>query len=330
MDLRSALELDAGPKEAADIDTILLSGASGMLGVGIRQAAAGEGLRVLRLVRREARDEGEIEWDPRAHATNTQQLAERISGKGKIIAAVHLSGANVAAHRWTAEYKREMWESRVETTLALSQMLADLKTPPKVLLSASAIGLYGDRGDAVLNEDSRPGEGFFPELCTAWEAAAKPAEDAGIRAVHLRFGVVIGAKGGVLGRLKPMFKWGLGGKIGTGKQWMSWVSEADAVAAVLFAMRSDAHDGGTNMPGAVNVVSPQPVTNAEFTRELGKAMHRPALLPAPAFALRIAFGQMADEALLASTRAIPKRLLEAGFKFRHPRLSDALDLALRD
>jgi uncharacterized protein (TIGR01777 family) len=313
---------------AEDRRLILFSGASGMLGGSIQRAAAGEGLRMVRLVRRQARESGEIQWDPGAHIVSTQQLANRISENGKIDAAVHLSGANVASQRWTDAYKKEMTESRVTSTRVLSETLAAMKTPPRVLIAASAVGFYGDRGDAVVDEDSLSGEGFFPDLCSAWEAATKPAEDAGIRVVHLRFGVVIGPKGGALEKMKPLFRWGLGGNIGNGKQWMSWVSEADAVAAVLFALNADGQHGHPELSGAVNVVSPEPVTNAEFTRELAHAMHRPALLPAPAFALRLAFGQMADEALLASTRAVPSRLLAAGFPFRHPQLGDALRVAL--
>ncbi len=183
------------------------------------------------------------------------------------------------------------------------------------------MGYYGDRGDEILDEDAAAGTGFLPELCAAWEAATLPAKDAGIRVVHLRVAVVIGPAGGALARLKPLFRLGLGGPLGNGKQWMSWASEADAVSATLFALRNSA------IAGPVNIAAPNPVTNREFARELGRALHRPALLPAPAFALRLAIGEMADEALLASTRAVPRRLLEAGFRFEHPTLVQAFGAA---
>jgi len=215
-----------------------------------------------------------------------------------------------------------MTESRVMATRGLAESLARLKNPPAALVAASAVGFYGNRGDEVLDEDSAAGQGYFPELCKAWEEAARPAVEAGIRVAHPRFGMVLGRAGGALARLAPLFRLGLGGKLGNGRQWMNWVSEADAVAAVLFALDIPA------ISGPVNVVAPEPVTNAEFTQALGQAVHRPALVTAPAFALRLAFGEMADEALLASTRAVPKRLLEAGFAFRHPKLADVFEAAL--
>ena len=259
-------------------------------------------------------------WNPAeksAHRTGVE--IARLEG---IAAAIHFSGANVAARRWTAEYKREMAESRVRSTRVLAEMLAGLERRPEVLVSASAVGFYGNRGDRILDEDSGRGTGYFPELCVAWEEAARPAAEAGIRVVHPRFGMVLGHDGGAMARLGPLFRLGLGGKLGSGRQWMSWVSEADAVGAVLFSLEQ------TAISGAVNVVAPEPVTNAEFTRVLGKTVHRPTFMAAPAFALRLAFGEMADEALLASTRAVPRRLTEAGFAFRHPDLAGAFDAAL--
>jgi uncharacterized protein (TIGR01777 family) len=216
-----------------------------------------------------------------------------------------------------------MTESRVASTAMLARTLAGLKAKPEVLIAASAIGIYGDRGDAVLDEESGPGQGFFPQLCSAWEAAAGPAVDAGIRVVHLRIGVVLGrgADGkpaGMLGKLGPLFRLGLGGRLGNGRQWLSWVSEADVVAAVLFALEHN------ELAGVFNVTAPGPVTNAEFTRDLAAVLHRPAMLPAPALALRLALGAMADEALLASTRAVPRRLTEAGFRFVHGSLREAI------
>ena len=304
-------------------DAVLLSGASGMLGLAIGNALQQRGTKLIRLVRREAHGPDEVRWHPDFPEDSTHGSTVEIARLEEIDAAVHLSGANVAARRWTAKYKREMTESRVTTTRVLAETLAGLKNPPKVMVTASAVGFYGNRGDEILDEDSAAGQGYFPELCAAWEEAARPAVEAGIRVVHLRFGMVLGPDGGALARLVPMFRLGLGGRLGNGRQWMSWVSEADAVATALFALEN------STLSGALNAVSPHPVTNAEFTRELGRAVHRPAVIAAPAFALRLAFGEMADEALLASTRAVPKRLLESGFIFQQPALMEAFDAALK-
>ncbi len=280
--------------DAVKREKILLSGASGMLGSAIGAALSHRGASLLRLVRHPENGPDELRWDPAARKIDPGRLEG-------ITAAVHLSGASVASKRWTAQYKREMTESRVQTTRLLAETLAKLKQPPQVLVKASAVGFYGDRGDEILDEDSAAGKGFFPELCAAWEAAAQPAEDAGIRVVQLRFGIVLGR----------------------GREWMSWVSEADAVRTALFALDHP------DISGPVNVVAPQPSTNTDFTREMGRAVHRPAILPAPAFALRLVFGEMADEALLASTRVVPKRLTQAGFVFNYPTLSEAFAAALQ-
>jgi uncharacterized protein (TIGR01777 family) len=297
---------------------VLLSGASGMLGEAIARTLKRQGMTILKLVRREVHASDEIHWNPVAGGGISE--LDRLQG---LSAAIHLSGANVSTHRWTNRYKSEMTQSRVDSTRVLAEALAQLRTPPKVLVSASATGFYGDRGDEILDEDSVAGEGFFPELCVAWEAASRPAEQAGIRVVHTRFGVAIGADGGMLARLKPLFRMGLGGRLGDGKQWLSWISQEDLVAGVLFAV------GNAELSGPVNVVAPEPVTNSEFTRQLARAVHRPAVLPAPAFALRLVFGEMADEALLSSTRAVPRSLLAAGFRFAHPTIQDALAAALK-
>jgi uncharacterized protein (TIGR01777 family) len=238
-----------------------------------------------------------------------------------LTAAIHLSGANVAAHRWTAAYKREIWRSRVESTRTLATALATLNDPPQALLVASATGFYGDRGDEFLDENYGPGSGFLADTCREWEAAAQPAVNAGIRVVHLRFGVVLGA-GGALAKMLPVFRLGLGGRLGSGRQWMSWISLDDVVAAILFALDTPA------LSGPLNLTAPNPVTNAEFTRALGRAVHRPAIFPAPAFALRLALGAMANEALLASARVVPSRLTSAGFQFAHPTINAALAAAL--
>ena len=300
-----------------ELGRVVLSGASGMLGTAIATVLIKQRIGVLKLVRREAAGEQEVWWNPVEGGGLTDPL--RLEG---VAGAVHLSGANVTNRRWSDSYKREMRESRVSSTRIFSEALARLKTPPEVLIAASATGFYGNRGDEVLDEDSAPGEGFFPELCEEWEAASKAAEDAGIRVVHLRFGIVIGRDGGALGKMVPMFRLGLGGPLGNGRQWMSWISETDVVGAVLFALEN------RGLRGIVNAVAPKSITNAEFTRELGLAVHRPAVLPAPAFALRLVLGEMADEALLASTRVVPKRLLTAGFEFAYPSIAGALAKAL--
>lgn len=296
---------------------VILSGASGMLGSAIREALQALRVRSLQLLRRVPEAEGQLRWNPSA-----QQPVENPSALEGAGAAIHLSGANVAAHRWTPSYRRQMESSRIDSTRRLSELLASLKQPPRTLLVASAIGIYGDRGDEPLDESTAPGHGFLADLCRNWEAAAKPALDAGIRVVHLRFGVVLGPGQGALAEMLPPFRLGIGAKLGNGRQWMSWVALEDAVAATLFAMER------TVLSGPVNVTAPAPVTNAEFTRVLGRVLKRPALLTVPAFAMRLIFGQMADEALLASARAVPAKLLQAGFSFSFPTLGEALEKEL--
>jgi uncharacterized protein (TIGR01777 family) len=296
---------------------ILLSGASGMLGTAVRQMLAGRGADLLQLVRRAPAAPGQMRWDPSTSPSNAD--TEQLEG---LEAAIHLGGASVAAHRWTAAYKREIRASRVESTHALAAALARLRQPPNTLLVASATGIYGNRGDELLDERSSPGTGFLADLCREWEAAAQPAADAGIRVVHLRFGVVLGPGAGALAKILPLFWLGLGGRLGSGHQWMSWISLVDAVAAALFVLDT------ATLDGPVNLTAPAPVTNAEFTRALGRAVHRPAILPAPAFALRLALGQMADEALLSSARVFPNRLAGAGFQFAHSSVEAALAAAL--
>lgn len=296
--------------------TCVLSGASGMLGAALRRELAARSMPVLQLVR-QAPDGTQLLWNP--SASPPVESPEALEG---CLAAIHLSGASLAGQRWTAAYRRAMIASRVDSTRSLATLLAGLRQPPQTLLVASAVGIYGDRGEELLDETSPPGRGFLANLCRQWEAAVEPAVKAGIRVVHLRMGVVLGAGGGALAQMLPLFRLGLGGKLGSGRQWMSWISLADAIAAVLFALETPA------LTGPVNLTAPQPVTNAEFTRALARQLRRPAFLPAPAFALRMALGQMADEALLASTRAFPNRLTAAGFRFAHPTLGDALGAAL--
>jgi len=295
---------------------ILLSGASGMLGTALRQALAARQISTLQLVRHAPATSSQLESNPAApRAIANPEPLESLA------AAIHLSGSNVAAHRWTQAYKREMALSRMQSTLALADALACLRQPPRVLLIASAVGIYGDRGDELLDESSAAGSGFLADLCRQWEAAARPAVQAGIRIVHLRFGVVLGP-GGALARMVPIFRLGLGGPLGSGRQFMSWIGLSDAVAAILFLLSTP------TLAGSVNLTAPNPVSNAEFTRALGQAVHRPALLRVPAFALRLAFGQMARETLLSSARVIPQRLTAAGFQFTHPTVDTALSAAL--
>lgn len=297
---------------------VAFSGASGVLGSALMRRVRALELPILQLVRREPAGPEEVRWNPEA----TPVLGDSAPLEG-LSAAVHFSGANVAARRWTAEYRREMTKSRVGTTAALARVLAGLQCPPKAWLVASAIGFYGDRGEEYLDEQAPAGKGFLAELCQQWEAATRVAEEAGIRVVHLRLGVVLGPGGGALERMLPLFRAGLGGRLGNGRQWMSWISLDDAVEAMLFALETP------GLSGPVNMTAPSPVTNAEFTRVLGMQLRRPAMLPVPAFALRLALGQMAEETLLASARVFPGKLTAAGFQFRHAALKDALAAALQ-
>ncbi len=245
----------------------------------------------------------------------------------ELTAVIHLSGANLAARRWSPDYKREIVTSRTQTTAALARTLARLSTPPGVLISASATGFYGDRGDEVLTEQSAPGKDFLAETCEAWEAATRPAVEAGIRVVHLRLGVVLTPKGGALAKVLPLFRAGLGGRLGSGMQWMSWIALDDVVQAVVSLAglgERAGQDQTGSLAGPVNCVAPAPVTNAEYTRSLARVLHRPAFTAAPAFALRLAVGEMADAALLASCRAVPEKLLGSGFAFRYPAIEPAL------
>ena len=239
-----------------------------------------------------------------------------------IRAAIHLAGENLAEGRWTAEKKQEIRKSRIRGTHSMVELLAHLESRPEVLICASAVGYYGNRGDEILNESSASGEGFLAEVCREWEAAAATATKLGVRVISLRFGVILAANGGALGKMLPVFRLGAGGNLGNGKQWMSWISLPDVLRAIEFCM----NDG--QIEGPVNAVSPQPVTNAEFTQTLAHLLHRPAILPVPAIALRAAFGEMADAALLSSTRVIPARLQAAGFVFDHSTLEQALQSVL--
>lgn len=291
---------------------ILLSGASGLLGTALRHSMSRREMRFLQLVRR-----------PAGANTHVRSPMENLSVGSPAPpegcrAAIHLSGANIGAHRWTASYRRELIASRVATTRALAQSLAQLHHPPETLIVSSAVGIYGDRGNEILDESAESGSGFLAELCQEWEEAAAPARAAGIRVVHLRTGVILATQGGALAKMLPLFRRGLGGPLGSGHQWMSWIEIDDAVRAILFLLER------TEIRGPVNLTAPEPVTNADFTRALAQALHRPAFLRAPAFALRLALGEMARETLLASQRAYPARLAQARFSFSSPGIDKAL------
>ncbi len=248
-------------------------------------------------------------------------LAGRIEAAalGGADAVVHLAGENIAAGRWTPERRRRIRDSRANGTRALARAIAAMTAKPRVLVSASAAGYYGDRGDEVLTEDSPPGRGFLSDVCREWEAATVPAAHAGVRVVRLRFGMILSARGGALGRMLPVFSRGFGGPLGTGRQYMSWITLADVIGVIRRAI----DDAGLN--GAINAVAPEPVRNAAFARALGSTLGRAAAFRTPAFMLRIAFGSgLADEVLLASQRVIPLRLTNAGFQFRHPQIEEAL------
>jgi uncharacterized protein len=296
----------------------LISGASGLIGTALVRSWSHNPIHILRLVRSRAAKSmpggsETIFWDPEATPAIPSQ-----DDLHDVVAVVHLSGANIAAARWTDKYKREIVSSRVNSTLALARALTRLEPRPQVWVSASAIGFYGDRGDEVLPEEAPAGAGFIAEMCVAWEAATRIAEVAGIRVVQARFGVALSREGGALTRLLPLFRLGLGGNLGNGRAWMPWVTLRDAVGIVNYCIDRD------DIRGPVNVVAPNSVRNAEFTRALGSAIHRPAILPAPAFALRLAIGEMADEALLASARVAPAKLIQAGYQFADPEIAPAL------
>jgi uncharacterized protein len=292
---------------------VAVSGASGMIGRALTEALERDAVEVRSLVRGRA-GTGEISWDPVGGTVDIAAL------RG-VDAVVHLAGEPIG-ERWTEERKRRIMESRRDGTRTLATALASMEQPPSVLVSPSAVGYYGDRGDEILREDSGPGSDFLARVAQEWEAGLKPAEDAGIRVVRLRFGVVLSSGGGALERMLPPFRLGAGGRLGSGRQWMSWVTLDDVIGAIRFAMdRSE-------LRGVYNTVAPEPVTNGEFTRVLGSVLGRPAFFQVPAMALRLAFGEMAEATLLASQRVDSTKLREAGYTFRHARLEEALRAVL--
>ena len=295
---------------------IVVAGASGLVGGALLPTLRAGGHEVLRLVRRRATAPDEIAWNPSAGTADDPALA----GADAI---VNLAGENIGAGRWTARRRDAILRSRVETTRTLAGAIGRMSRPPAVLLNASAVGIYGDGGDTVLTEASKAGHGFLPEVCIAWEREAQAAAAMGVRVAPLRFGVILAENGGALTKMLPFFRLGLGGRIGSGRQWMSWIALDDAVRAIGHALEHPA------CLGPMNVTALQPVTNADFTATLARVLRRPAVVPVPAWALRLAVGQMADEALLSSSRAAPARLAGTGFKFKHVALEDALRTVLR-
>lgn len=289
---------------------VAITGSHGLIGSAVASALRARGDGVVCVVRDEAGNADDVAWAP----DDGRIDAVRLEG---IDAAVHLAGETLAS-RWTPERKEAIRRSRVLGTGLLTRALAGLTARPRVLISASAAGYYGHRGDEVLTESSAPGTGFLADVCREWEAAADPARRAGIRVTHPRFGVVLAGHGGILAKIAPIFRLGAGGPLGHGRQYLPWVSIDDAVGAILLALDRD------DLDGAVNVVAPRALTNREFTAALGHVLGRPALIPVPAAALRAMFGEMADEALLASQRVEPARLAGAGYAFRFGELEPAL------
>jgi len=291
---------------------VVLTGSGGLVGSALAPFLTTGGHRVTRLVRSPPRSgDDALQWNPEANAIDAAGL-EGLDG------VVHLAGEPIAGGRWTAAKRTRILDSRVKSTRLLARTLAQLRQPPRALVCASAIGFYGSRGAEVMTEESPPGEGFLADVCQAWEEATVPAAQAGIRVVHLRLGVVLSTAGGALTTMLPPFQLGVGGVLGPGTQYVSWIGLDDVLGAILHGLTSE------TVRGAVNAVAPTPVTNRIFTRVLGRVLHRPTLLPVPAAAARLALGEMADEMLLASTRVDPARLRETGFVFRHPDLEVAL------
>ena len=283
---------------------IVVTGSTGLVGSALVPSFASAGHEVVRLKR-------PSHWDPEKRTVDLAAFAG-------VDAVVHLAGESIASGRWTAARKERILESRVTGTKLIAETIGRLDPPPQVLVSASAIGYYGDRGNEVLREESGPGTGFLPQVCRQWEAATDAATGKGIRVVHLRTGLVLSGKGGAMGKMLLPFKMGAGGKIGSGDQYWSWISIDDLCAAIAHCVRT------TGLHGPVNTVSPSPVTNLEFTKALGRVLGRPTIFPMPAFAARIALGEMADALLLASARVEPAKLLASGFVFRHKDVEPAL------
>lgn len=301
------------PDPVPPIKTIAVSGASGLVGSALSREIFDRSWKMRRLVRGNAKGlpGANIPWNPESGLVN-------FTGFSGVDAVVHLAGENIATGKWTPAKKLRIRDSRVVSTHRLCKSLAAMPNPPRVLVCASAIGYYGDRGTQPLSESEPPGHGFLPDVCTQWERATQPAVDAGIRVVQMRIGVVLSANGGALKQMLLPFRLGLGGKVGSGCQYWSWISLPDLVRSILFAVETE------SLSGPLNAVAPHAVTNAEFSRILGRVLRRPALMPLPGFIARLVLGEMAEELLLSSTRAVPEQLQQSGFEFSHPDLETAL------
>jgi uncharacterized protein (TIGR01777 family) len=290
---------------------ILITGASGLIGTALKKSFDEKGYEMLLAGRGKPKKANEIEWDTESGFAEPENL----EGTDAVI---HLAGEPISS-RWTEEKKKKIRDSRIQGTRSVVEALSGLKTKPKVLISASGIGYYGDRGDDVMTEMSGPGDTFLAKVCRDWEAEARRAEDLGIRTVLLRTGILLSKHGGALAEMLTPFKFGVGGVVGSGKQWMSWLALEDIIAIYNRVLEDE------SMRGALNAVAPNPVTNEEFTKALGSVLYRPTILPLPEFAVNLIFGEMGNALLLDSTRVIPKRLEQAGFKFRFTDLTTAIN-----
>ncbi len=297
---------------------VLITGASGLIGTELQKSFKEKGYEMLLASRSEPKDDGHIQWNMDTGFADAD--LPKLEG---LDAAIHLAGENVSGLRWTDEKKKAIRDSRVFGTRTMIEAFARLEKKPKVFIAGSAIGFYGDRDDAEMTETSAVGDTFLAKVCKEWEAESRRAEDMGIRTVLLRTGIVLSKDGGALATMLTPFKLGVGGVVGSGKQWMSWVSLDDVIAIINFALENE------SLRGAVNVTSPNPVTNEEFTKTLGSVLYRPTFLPLPEFAVNLVFGEMGDALLLASTRVKPKRLLDAGYEFKYTDLKIALEHAVK-
>jgi len=296
---------------------ILITGASGLIGKALQKSFSEKGYEMILASRREPKDTSHIQWD--ADTGFKEDDLKRLEG---LDAVIHLAGENIAGLRWTEEKKKAIRDSRVFGTRSMIETFDILKEKPKVFISGSAIGFYGDRGDEEVTESSAAGKTFLADVCKEWEAESRRAEDLGIRTVLLRTGIVLSKDGGALATMLTPFKLGVGGVIGDGKQWMSWISLDDVVGIINYVLEND------NVRGAVNLAAPGPVTNEEFTKTLGSVLYRPTFLPLPEFVVHMVFGEMGDALLLDSTRVIPKRMKDAGYEFKYPELKAALERAV--